>query len=134
MPRRERDGTPQGPYLVQARIAACHATAQSFAETDFGVLVALYRELARVMPSPIVDLNLAVAIAMAAGPAAALPLIEELERHGALDDYYLLPATHADLLRRLGRGEEALGFYRRALEVAPSEVERRYLLARIRAL
>ena len=132
--RLAHDASPQGPYLIQARIAACHATAPSFAETDFGMLVSLYRELARVTPSPIVDLNLAVAIAMAEGPAAGLPLIEELEARGALGDYYLLPATHADLLRRLGRGDEALVHYRRALEGAPSDVERRYLLARIRAL
>jgi RNA polymerase sigma-70 factor (ECF subfamily) len=94
----------------------------------------LYAELVRVTPSPVIELNRAVAVAMADGPAAGLRLVEQLDRGGALGDYYLLAATRADLLRRLDRGQEALAQYRRALASAPSEAERRYLLGRIGSL
>ena len=125
---------PAGPYLLQARIAARHALAPSFEQTDFAGIVALYAELVRVAPSPVVELNRAVAVAMADGPAAGLRLVEQVDRGGALGDYYLLAATRADLLRRLDRRQEALVQYQRALASAPSEAERRYLLGRIGSL
>ena len=127
-------GVRPGPYVLQASIAACHALAPDFASTDFRRIVTLYEQLARSFPSPIVDLNHAVAVAMAEGPAAGLLLVEELDDRGALADYYLLPATRADLLRRLDRGAEASEAYRRALELAPSPAERRYLRGRIAEL
>jgi RNA polymerase sigma-70 factor (ECF subfamily) len=123
-----------GPYQVQAAIAACHATAPDAAATDWPQIAALYSELARLAPSPVVDLNRAVAIAMADGIAAGLALIDELAESGELDGYYLLPATRADLLRRDGRVAEAADFYEQALELAPTDAERRYLAARLRSL
>ncbi|UAK29740.1 sigma-70 family RNA polymerase sigma factor [Nocardia asteroides] len=123
-----------GPYQVQAAIAACHATAPDAAATDWPQIAALYSELARLAPSPVVDLNRAVAIAMADGIAAGLALVDELAESGELDGYYLLPATRADLLRRAGRVAEAADFYAQALERAPTDAERRYLTARLRSL
>jgi RNA polymerase sigma-70 factor (ECF subfamily) len=120
-----------GPYQLLAAIAACHDTAATAEQTDWVEISALYRQLARIAPSPILSLNGAVAVAMADGPTAGLALVEELERSGGLSDYYLLPATHADLLRRLGRDADARIAYRRALELAPTEAERRYLQRRI---
>lgn len=127
-----RTGVRPGPYVLQASIAACHAIAPDFAATDFRRIVLLYDEFARSFPSPVVDLNRAVAVAMAEGPAAGLLLVEELDERGVLADYYLLPATRADLLRRLGRTLEAVPHYRRALDSAPSSPERRFLAGRIR--
>ncbi|WP_159920121.1 MULTISPECIES: RNA polymerase sigma factor [Nocardia] len=123
-----------GPYQVQAAIAACHATAPDAAATDWPQIAALYSELARLAPSPVVDLNRAVAIAMADGIAAGLALVGQLAESGELDGYYLLPATRADLLRRAGRVAEAADFYAQALELAPTDAERRYLTARLRSL
>jgi RNA polymerase sigma-70 factor (ECF subfamily) len=120
-----------GPYQVQAAIAACHASAPTAAATDWAEIAALYERLSRMVPSPVVALNRAVAVAMADGPAAGLRLVEQLERGGALADYYLLPATRADLLRRLGRSEQAEVAYRRALALAPTDAERRYLTRRL---
>jgi RNA polymerase sigma-70 factor (ECF subfamily) len=120
-----------GPYQVQAAIAACHATAPDAAATDWAEIVGLYQQLDRYLPSPVVRLNLAVAVAMAEGPAAGLALVEELERSGALDNYHLLPATRADLLRRLGRKAEAATSYRHALEMAGTDAERRFLARRL---
>ena len=120
-----------GPYQVQAAIAACHAGAPEAAATDWPQIAVLYCELARLLPSPVVQLNRAVAVAMADGPAAGLALVDELQATGALADYHLLPATRADLLRRLGRLDEAAGAYRRALELAASEPERDYLRRRL---
>ena len=91
----------------------------------------LYERLAQMIPSPVVALNRAVAVAMADGPAAGLVLVEQLEHAGALSGYYLLPATRADLLRRLGRSDQAAAAYRRALELAPTDAERRYLTRRL---
>jgi RNA polymerase sigma-70 factor (ECF subfamily) len=125
-----RRGEP-GPYQVQAAIAACHATAATAAATDWTQIAGLYGQLARVTPSAVVQLNRAVAVAMADGPAAGLALVRELEASGELADYHLLPATRADLLRRLGRHREAASSYRRALELAPTESERRYLARRL---
>jgi RNA polymerase sigma-70 factor (ECF subfamily) len=125
-----RRGEP-GPYQVQAAIAACHATAPTAAATDWAQIAALYGQLARLTPSAVVQLNRAVAIAMADGPAAGLALVRELEESGELGDYHLLPATRADLLRRLGRHREAATSYRRALALAPTEAERRHLARRL---
>jgi RNA polymerase sigma-70 factor (ECF subfamily) len=120
-----------GPYQLQAAIAACHTTAATADETDWGEIVVLYDRLSQMVSSPVVALNRAVAIAMADGPEAGLLVVDEIEESGALDGYYLLPATRADLLRRLGRTAMARGAYERALELAPTEAERRYLGKRI---
>lgn len=123
-----------GPYQVQAAIAACHATASDAAATDWPQIAALYTELARLAPSPVVDLNRAVAIAMADGISAGLALVDELAESGKLDGYYLLPATRADLLRRDGRLSEAATSYEEALKLAPTDAERRYLKDRVSGL
>ncbi len=120
-----------GPYQVQAAIAACHAAASTADATDWTEIAALYRQLASMMPSPVVELNLAVATAMAEGPAAGLVRVEALEASGALRGYHLLAATRADLLRRLGRRTEAAAAYREAIDLTRSEVERRYLERRL---
>jgi RNA polymerase sigma-70 factor (ECF subfamily) len=120
-----------GPYQLLAAIAACHATAPTPGDTDWVEIVALYNELHRISPTPVIALNRAVAIAMAEGPTAGLGLVEELEDSGALSDYYLLPATRADLLRRLGRTGDAKVAYQQALEKAPTEAERHFLRSRI---
>jgi RNA polymerase sigma-70 factor (ECF subfamily) len=121
-----------GPFQIQAAIAACHATAPVAAQTDWPQIAGLYGQLARVAPSPIVDLNRAVAIGMAEGPEAALPLVDAIAATGQLDAYYLLHATRADLLRRAGRQSEASESYRAALDLAPTETERRFLRGRLR--
>jgi RNA polymerase sigma-70 factor, ECF subfamily len=123
-----------GPYQLQAAIAACHAHAATSAETDWQEIAFLYRRLSEIVPTPIVLLNRAVAVAMADGPAAGLTLVDELDRTGALVDYHLLPATRADLLRRLGRYGEAATAYERALELAPTDAERRFLRRRLNEL
>jgi RNA polymerase sigma-70 factor (ECF subfamily) len=125
-----RRGRP-GPYQVQAAVAACHATAATAQDTDWAQIAALYAELARFLPTPVVELNHAVAVGMAQGPAAGLPLVEALEASGKLAGYHLLPATRADLLRRLGRLPEAAVAYREALELAGTDAERRYLRRRL---
>jgi RNA polymerase sigma-70 factor (ECF subfamily) len=119
---------PHGPYQIQAAIAACHATARRARDTDWARIAALYGELARLTPSPVVALNRAVAVGMAEGPAAGLALVDTLT---GLEGYHLLPATRADLLRRLGRTEEAAAAYRAALELAGTETERRFLAHRV---
>jgi RNA polymerase sigma-70 factor (ECF subfamily) len=125
-----RRGRP-GPYQVQAAIAACHATAASAGETDWAQIALLYGRLVMMIPSPVVELNRAVAVAMADGPAAGLALVEHLAGAGALASYHLLPATRAHLLRRLDRTDEAAAAYREALALAPTDVERRYLTRRL---
>ena len=120
---------PTGPYALQAAIAAIHAQAPTPAATDWRQIELLYGELARVLPSPVVALNRAVAVAMADGPAAGLAAIDALA--GALDDYHLLHASRADLLRRMGRRAEAAAAYARALELATNAAERRFLAARL---
>ncbi len=127
-------GGPVGPYLLQATIAAFHATAPSSDATDWGEIVRLYDALAVVSPSPVVELNRAVAIAMAQGPAEALELLDELQRRGDLEDYRYLHAARADVLRRLGRDEEARHAYRRALELGGSGPERRFMEERLAEL
>ncbi|WP_189929263.1 RNA polymerase sigma factor [Streptomyces sulfonofaciens] len=123
-----------GPYQVQAAIAACHADAAEPQATDWPQIALLYAELARRAPSPVVELNRAVAVAMAEGPEAGLVLVDALAAEGALTGYRQLPATRADLLRRLGRGTEAAAAYREALSLGATEAERRYLKRRLREL
>ena len=100
-------------------------------DTDWLEIAGLYRELARMVPSPVVELNRAVAIAMADGPAAGLALVDAIAATGALDGYYLLPATRADLLRRLQRSDDAAAAYRDALALSTTDAERRYLARRL---
>jgi RNA polymerase sigma-70 factor (ECF subfamily) len=126
-------GTP-GPYALQAAIAALHDEAASVATTDWPQIVALYNVLHDVAPSPMVDLNRAVAVAMVDGPAAGLALMDAIEADGRLSDYYLLHAARADLLHKLGRDEEAAGAYRRALQVVGNEPERAFLTRRLTQL
>jgi RNA polymerase sigma-70 factor, ECF subfamily len=125
-----RYGRP-GPYQVQAAIAACHATAATADRTDWAQIAALYGRLADFLPTPVVELNYAVAVGMASGPAAGLVLVEALAAAGKLDGYHLLPATRADFLRRLGRLSEAAGAYAEALELASTDTERRFLRRRL---
>ncbi len=128
-------GRPRiGSYSLQAAIAAVHAEAPSAAATDWAQIVALYDVLGRMEPSPVVELNRAVAIAMRDGPIAALPLVEGLLKEGDLDDYHLAHAVRADLCRRLGRSAEARTSYARALALARQEPERRFLERRLAEL
>jgi RNA polymerase sigma-70 factor (ECF subfamily) len=120
-----------GPYQVQAAISACHASAETEASTDWAQIAALYGELGRMVPSEVVELNRAVAVAMAEGPEAGLRMVEAVEYSGALAGYHLLPATRADLLRRLGRLAEAAEAYRLALDQARTDAERRFLTRRL---
>jgi len=124
-------GVP-GPFSLQAAIAAVHCHAARAEDTDWEEIVGLYDELSRLQPSPVVSLNRAVAIAMRDGPRRGLVLIDELAAANDLDGYHLLHAARADLLRRLGLGEEAAKDYRRALELATNESEKRYLERRLR--
>jgi RNA polymerase sigma-70 factor (ECF subfamily) len=125
-----RLGRP-GPYQVQAAIAACHVTAARASDTDWAQIASLYGRLAQFLPTPVVELNRAVAVGMADGPAAGLQLVSALEESGKLAGYHLLPATKADLYRRLGRAEEAAVCYREALRLASTDAERRYLGRRL---
>jgi RNA polymerase sigma-70 factor (ECF subfamily) len=120
-----------GPYQIQAAIAACHATAADPALTDWVEIAALYAELSRMVPSPVVELNRAVAVAMAEGLEVGLRQVDALGESGRLSGYHLLHATRADLLRRLDRPAEAAFEYRAALDLAGTEVERRYLARRL---
>jgi RNA polymerase sigma-70 factor, ECF subfamily len=123
-----------GPYALQAAIAAEHARAAAAGGTDWPRVLALFDRLVAVAASPVVELNRAVAVAMAEGPEPALELIDELEADGRLERYHLLPAARADLLRRLGRDPEAALAYRRAIELVDNPVERAFLEARLAEL
>jgi RNA polymerase sigma-70 factor (ECF subfamily) len=123
-----------GSYQLQAAIAALHAEAARPEDTNWEQIVLLYGELLQHHPSPVIELNRAVALAMARGPAPGLEAVEALERSGRLDGYLYLHATRADLLRRLGRNQEAREAYRRALNLAGNAPERRFLKQRISAL
>lgn len=125
-----RHGSP-GPYQLQATIAALHAQATSPEQTDWARIAAVYAELLAVMPSPVVALNRAVAVAMATTPANGLALMDRID---GLEHYHLLHSARADLLRRLGRREEAAAAYRRAQELAPNPADRRMLAGRLRDL
>jgi RNA polymerase sigma-70 factor (ECF subfamily) len=120
-----------GPYQLQAAIVAVHAEAHTAAETDWQQIAGLYAELARFMPTPIVALNHAVAVAMSKGLETGLKLLDELESSGELDSYYLYHAARADILRRMGRSLAAKAAYQRALSLTANAVERRYLKRRL---
>lgn len=120
-----------GPYQLQAAIAGRHARADSVSDTDWLGIVNLYGQLLELTGSPVVELNRAVAVAMCDGPSVALALVDRVEASGRLKGYYLLPATRADLLRRLGRWDEAATAYREALELVGTEPERRFLMRRL---
>ena len=122
---------PPGRFTLQAAIAALHAQAPSYAETDWPQILALYDRLLRVWPSPVVALNRAVAVAMVEGPAAALAEIDALERDGRLAGYRYLPATKADLLHRLGRDAEAAEAYQAALALSDNAAEQEFLAAQL---
>jgi RNA polymerase sigma-70 factor, ECF subfamily len=124
---------PPGRFALQAAIAALHAQAPSYDATDWPQVVALYDELLRVWPSPVVALNRAVAVAMVDGPAAALAEVDALAEDGRLAGYRYMPATRADLLRRLGRHAEAADAYRAALALTDNAAEQQYLTERLRS-
>jgi RNA polymerase sigma-70 factor (ECF subfamily) len=123
-----------GPYTLQAAIAAVHAEAESVAATDWRQIVALYNQLVRIQPSPVVHLNRAVAIAMRDGPEAGLAHIDAVLEHGELANYYLAHSARADMCRRLGRTAEARSSYEKALALTQQEPERQFLQERIRQL
>jgi RNA polymerase sigma-70 factor (ECF subfamily) len=123
-----------GPFQVQAAIAAVHAEAAKAEDTDWREIVALYDRLAAMTPSAVVELNGAVAVAMAFGPARGLALIDQISARGELDHYSLLHSARADLLRRLDRGPQAVAAYRRALELVTNPVDRRFLERRLAGL
>jgi RNA polymerase sigma-70 factor (ECF subfamily) len=125
---------PRGPYQLQALIAAEHARTEVAAETDWERIVALYDELLAAQPSPVVALNRAVAVSKASGSAAGLALVDAIATSGELADYHLLHSTRGELLRRLGRLEEARVALTRARDLATNEVDRRYLDRRLREL
>jgi predicted RNA polymerase sigma factor len=131
--RGEKLGALRGPYLLQAAIAACHARAASANDTDWVLITALYDELARLSSSPVVELNRAVAVSMAYGPAAGLELADQLAAQGALHSYHLLPSVRGDLLARLGRYQEARGEFERAATLTQNTRESRLLLDRAAA-
>jgi RNA polymerase sigma-70 factor, ECF subfamily len=128
--RAEALGGALGPYALQAAIAACHARARTAGDTDWARIAALYAALARLAPSPVVELNRAVALSMAFGPAAGLELVDALTAEPALRDYHLLPAVRGDLLHRLGRAAEARAEFERAAALTRNARERDVLLAR----
>jgi predicted RNA polymerase sigma factor len=123
-----------GPYVIQAALAACHARAPIPEDTDWVRIASLYALLAQLAPSPIVELNRAVAVSMADGPAAALPLIDALTEDPSLKGYHLLPSVRGDLLAKLGRSAEARAEFERAAAMTANERERDHLLARAAAL
>lgn len=123
-------GGARGPYALQAALAACHAQARTPAETDWPRIVALYDALAQAAPSPVVELNRAVAIGMAFGPQAALDLVDQLASEPSLANYHWLPSVRADLLAKLGRGPEARAEFERAAAMTRNARERALLLAR----
>jgi predicted RNA polymerase sigma factor len=128
--RSEQRGGALGPYALQAAIAACHARARTREETDWTRITALYDALAQLTPSPVVELNRAVAYAMAFGPAAGLEIADALMSESALEGYHLLPSVRGDLLQKLGRFEEARAEFARAAALTRNTRERELLLER----
>ncbi len=128
--RAQNLGGIAGPYTLQAAIAACHARALKSDQTDWGQIAALYGLLNQVTPSPVIELNRAVAVSMAQGPQAALPLVDALQASPVLANYHLLYGVRGDLLRKLGRHEEASEQFRRAAELTRNEREKAFLLGR----
>jgi len=131
--RAERLGGAMGPYTLQAAIAACHARARTAEETDWERIVALYDALAQVAPSPVVELNRAVAVSMAFGPEAGLEIVDGLRAEPALAGYHLLPAVRGELLAKVGRSEEARAEFERAASLTRNERERAVLRRRAEA-
>jgi RNA polymerase sigma factor (sigma-70 family) len=131
--RAERLGGADGPYALQAAIAACHARARIADETDWPRIVSLYEALGQLMPSPIVELNRAVAVAMASGPAAGLELVDALSSEPSLQNYHLLPSVRGDFLKKLSRFAEAQAEFERAASLTRNARERELLLDRARA-
>jgi len=130
--RAEKLGGRQGPYALQAAITACHARAATAEETDWARIVSLYDALAQVTPSPIVELNRAVAVGMAFGPAAGLKVVDALTTEASLAGYHLLPSVRGDLLKKLGRFEEAQKEFERAAALTRNARERKMMLERVR--
>ena len=116
--------------MLQAAIAACHARARTAEQTDWPMIVRLYEQLGALRPSPVIDLNRAVALSYAVGPEAALEVVDELLGSGALEDYHLLPSVRGDLLARLGRDGEARAEFERAAAMTQNEAEKALLLRR----
>jgi len=131
--RAEKLGGSRGPYALQAAIAACHGRARAAAETDWARIAGLYAELALAAPSPVVELNRAVAVAMASGPLAGLALVDALTGEPSLRDYHLLPSVRGDLLGKLGRFDEARAEFERAASLTRNARERELLLGRAAA-
>jgi RNA polymerase sigma factor (sigma-70 family) len=131
--RAEDLGGAQGPYALQAAFAACHARARTAEATDWGRIAALYTVLAQIAPSPVVELNRAVALSMASGPAAGLEIVDALVAEGSLESYHLLPSVRGDLLAKLGRFAEARGEFERAASLTRNARERELLLKRAAA-
>jgi len=131
--RAEKLGGERGPYALQAAIAACHARARTADETDWARIAALYAALAQVAPSPVVQLNRAVAVGMASGPKAGLELVDALGAERSLEGYHLLPSVRGDLLDKLGRFEEARAEFERAASLTRNAREREVLLGRAAA-
>jgi predicted RNA polymerase sigma factor len=129
----EQLGASRGPYTVQAAIAACHARAHVAEETDWERIAALYEALAQLEPSPVVELNRAVAVSMAHGPAAGLEIVDVLTSESSLDAYHLLPSVRGDLLRKLGRFDEARTEFERAASLTRNARERELLTERAAA-
>jgi RNA polymerase sigma-70 factor (ECF subfamily) len=129
----EKLGSAQGPYVLQAEITACHARARTPEETDWPRIVTLYAALAQLAPSPVVELNRAVAVAMAFGPAAGLELVDALTAERSLENYHLLPSVRGDLLKKLSRLNEARAEFERAASLTRNARERRLLLDRAQA-
>jgi RNA polymerase sigma-70 factor (ECF subfamily) len=132
--RAEALGGEPGPYRLQGAIAACHARAKTAKDTDWARIVRLYAALAHVMPSPVVELNRAVAVAMAAGPAAGLELVDALTSDPSLQGYHLLPSIRGDLLAKLGRVEEARAEFERAASLTRNARERAFLIQRSQSM
>jgi RNA polymerase sigma factor (sigma-70 family) len=128
--RAERIGQPVGPYVLQAAIAACHAQARSAQDTDWARIASLYQTLSRLTPTPVVELNRAVAVAMAYGPARGLEIVDALSAEPAMRDHHLLPSVRADLLAKLGRANEARAEFQRAASLTRNARERAALLDR----
>jgi predicted RNA polymerase sigma factor len=130
--RIEKLGMPIGPYTLQAQIAACHARATTAPQTDWARIAALYAALGQMTPSPIIELNRAVAVSMAYGPQAGLDLVDTIAGERALENYHLLPSVRGDFLKKLGRYGEARAEFERAAGMTRNERERQLLLARAR--
>jgi RNA polymerase sigma factor (sigma-70 family) len=131
--RAKKLGAAQGPYVLQAEIAACHARARTPGETDWPRIVTLYGQLAELAPSPVVELNRAVAVSMAFGAAAGLELVEALTAERSLENYHLMPSVRGDLLKKLSRFDEARAEFERAASLTHNARERQLLLDRARA-